>query len=254
MIKVGTCGWSVKGGRKKYFEKFKVIEIQQTFYNLPMVKTAQKWRAEAPEDFEFTLKVWQVITHPHTSPSWRRLRKKPPGKLENYGFLKPTRENFEAWEKFKEIANSLNAKIVIFQTPPSFGYNRENYNNIIEFFSKIKDNSLVIGWEPRGSWNNALDKVKEIVEDLGIIHVVDPFRRLPVSSHPITYFRLHGIGKGEVNYRYKYSDDDLEKLLKICLNFTSKGHIVYVMFNNVYMAEDALKFKQLAKERDVKVI
>jgi len=67
IIKVGCCGWAVKGGRKAYFKKFKLIELQDTFYNLPRVELAMKWRNMAPEDFEYTLKAWQLITHPHTS-------------------------------------------------------------------------------------------------------------------------------------------------------------------------------------------
>ncbi|TEU13922.1 MAG: DUF72 domain-containing protein, partial [Hadesarchaea archaeon] len=31
-------------------------------YKLPMVKTAERWRAEAPGDFEFALKAWQAIS------------------------------------------------------------------------------------------------------------------------------------------------------------------------------------------------
>jgi len=38
MIKVGRCGYPVS--RKKYYENFKVIEIQKTFYNLSSVELA----------------------------------------------------------------------------------------------------------------------------------------------------------------------------------------------------------------------
>ena len=49
MIKVGCCGWAKS--QKEYFENFPVIELQQTFYKLPDLKTAQKWREKAPKDF-----------------------------------------------------------------------------------------------------------------------------------------------------------------------------------------------------------
>jgi len=244
VIKVGTCGWSIKGGRKAYFEKFNVIELQDTFYNLPTVKRARKWRNDAPKDFEYCVKVWQVITHPHTSPTWRRLKENPPGILENYGFLKPTKENFEAWEKVLEICRVLEAKICVFQTPPSFEYSEENVKNVKEFFSSISTNEVTIAWEPRGTWNDNLDKVKEIVDELGLVHVVDPFKRWPVSEHKIVYFRLHGKGPREVNYRYKYTDDDLKWLRDQILS-RYEGKEVYVMFNNVYMGQDALRFKEL---------
>ncbi|MEM5824892.1 MAG: DUF72 domain-containing protein, partial [Thermofilaceae archaeon] len=72
VIKVGTCGWSAKGGREAYFAHFSVIELQETFYKLPLEETAEKWRSRAPPGFEFVVKAWQAITHPPSSPTWKR--------------------------------------------------------------------------------------------------------------------------------------------------------------------------------------
>ena len=75
--------------------------------------------------------------------------------------------------------------------------------------------------------------------------MVDIFKRDPVSEHPISYIRLHGVGKGEVNYRYKYTDEDLQKLKEKTKILEAQGKEVYVLFNNVYMAEDAKRFIEL---------
>ena len=250
-IRVGTCGWSVKGGRKAYFSKFNVIELQDTFYNLPSLDTAKKLREEAPQEFHYCMKAWQVITHPHTSPTWRKLKIKiPEDKAKNYGYLKPTKENIEAWEKVLEFARELNAKVVVLQTPPSFGYSTETEKWVRDFFSVITPKSRpLIGWEPRGTWNNHLDVVKNICDDYGLIHIVDPFKRDPVSKHEVTYLRLHGIGPSEVNYRYKYTDEDLRKLRDKVMNYCKylNKKMVYVLFNNVYMSQDAERFSNLLK-------
>jgi uncharacterized protein YecE (DUF72 family) len=66
-IQVGCCGFAA--AKAKYHKNFAVVEIQQTFYQPPQEKTAEKWRNEAPPDFEFTLKAWQLITHPPQSPT-----------------------------------------------------------------------------------------------------------------------------------------------------------------------------------------
>ena len=70
-IWVGCCGFPI--AKSKYYAQFKLVEVQQTFYQPPRVKTLEKWRAEAPPDFEFTLKAWQLITHEPKSPTYRRL-------------------------------------------------------------------------------------------------------------------------------------------------------------------------------------
>jgi len=36
-VKVGCCGFA--GSMKDYFRKFKIVEVQQTFYRLPKEKT-----------------------------------------------------------------------------------------------------------------------------------------------------------------------------------------------------------------------
>jgi uncharacterized protein YecE (DUF72 family) len=71
-VKLGMCGFTI--GAAAYYRKFPVVEVQQTFYDPPRIATLERWRAEAPERFEFTMKVWQVITHLGTSRTYRRLK------------------------------------------------------------------------------------------------------------------------------------------------------------------------------------
>jgi len=60
MYHIGCCGFQVS--RQKYFKEFQLVEIQNTFYKLPWLETAVKWREQAPVDFEYTMKAWQGIT------------------------------------------------------------------------------------------------------------------------------------------------------------------------------------------------
>lgn len=251
-ILVGTCGWSVKGGKKAYFNYFKIIELQDTFYKLPKLETAKKWRNMAPKDFVFTLKAWQVITHPPSSPTWRKAGLRIDSKTrDKYGYLKPTEENFKAWEQTLEVCKTLDAEVCVFQTPPSFGYSNENQENVENFFSSIKRNNVRLGWEPRGTWNEHLDIVGKLCKKLDLIHIVDVLRREPVYVTDLCYFRLHGLGGKEVNYRYKYTDNDLQKLLEKVMKYFKMGCSVYVLFNNIYMRDDALRFKELLKKHSL---
>ena len=236
IIKIGCCGY--QKSKKEYFKNFSLVEIQSTFYQPPQkIETVKRWRESAPKDFEFTIKAWQIITHPPSSPTYRRLKEKF-GKKENYGFFQPTKEVFLAWEKMKEIAKILSAKILIFQTPSSFEQKRENIKNMEEFFKEIKRDSFILGWEPRGNWQKEV--VKKICQKLNLVHVVDPFKERSLFGE-INYFRLHGKG----GYSYKYKKEDFKKLLKFC-----DKKINYVLFNNVYMFDDAKKFKTLVGKNE----
>lgn len=249
-IRVGCCGWCVRGGKRAYYKHFTVIEIQETFYKLPRPQTVSKWLSGAPEGFKFCMKAWQAITHPLSSPTWRRAGiKVPKAKASQYGFLRPTNENIEAWEKTLEIGRAMRAEVCVIQTPAAFGYSPENFSNADQFFSIIKRNHMAVGWEPRGNWREHLDAVKKLCDKHDIIHVVDPFRCSPVSSHNMTYFRLHGIGGKEANYGYKYTEKDLRELKELVEAALKEGkEKVYVLFNNVAMAGDAAVFVGVLKK------
>jgi uncharacterized protein YecE (DUF72 family) len=152
MIKVGCCGFP--GGMRRYFQEFSLVEVQKTFYSPPMVKTAQRWRSQAGEDFEFTLKAWQLITHP-PGPTYRKAGIEVKNK-HSYGFFRPTEEVFSAWEKTREIAEALRASVVVFQCPPSFTQTEENLSNLKNFFGSIERGRLTPAIELRAPWDGAL--------------------------------------------------------------------------------------------------
>lgn len=246
VVKVGCCGWAVRGGRKAYFKAFKLIEVQSTFYKLPRLQTAKTWREEAPPGFEFNAKAWQTITHPPSSPTWRKAGLTvPKSRASRYGGLKPTEENFEAWGKTKEICDVLKAKVCVLQCPASFQWSSENTKNIRDFMNTIDRRGLEVGWEPRGDWRQHGDEVAKICDELRLTHVVDVFRWKPLSKHRLGYIRLHGIGRGEVNYRYEYSDEDLRRLLGWMAELEPNREAVYVLFNNLSMADDSARFLRM---------
>ena len=89
-VKIGTCGFG-RAKRPEYVQQLPVVEIQHTFYNPPQIKTLEKWRADVPEEFEFTLKAWQMITHESSSPTYKRLKRPLTEKeTEEAGFFKPS--------------------------------------------------------------------------------------------------------------------------------------------------------------------
>jgi len=233
-LRVGCCGFA--GAKAGYYNTFRLIEIQQTFYDPPQLKTAAKWRAEAPPEFEFAVKAWQLITPPATSPTYRRLRNPlPESELPLVGNLQPTDPVLRAWETTAAIARALRARVVLFQCPASFTPTAQNLANMRKFFRKIKREDLLFAWEPRGKWADAT--LRDLCDSLGLIHCVDPFARLPITQD-INYFRLHGIG----GYRYRFTDDDLKRLRALC----GKARTDYVLFNNLAMFADALRFQRMA--------
>jgi len=235
-LKLGMCGLTI--GAASYFRRFKVVEVQQTFYDPPPPERLERWRADAPEDFEFTLKAWQVITHRGTSRTYRRLRREfsDRARAEAGGF-RVNDTVMKAWNTTVECARILNATAIVFQCPPSFKATDENVRAMREFFSTIeRPDAVRLMWEPRGPW--ADDVVLMLCTDLRLVHVVDPFIRPSVTSQPI-YWRLHG----NRSHYARYTDDELRQI-RAWVPDDEEGD-AYVMFNNVPRVQDVKRFREL---------
>ena len=273
-VAIGTSGFGI--GRARYVQTFDCVEVQHTFYQPPKIATLERWREEAPPDFEFVLKAWQLITHDTKSPTYRRLkrqlseREKPEA-----GYFRPTEIVNEAWEVTLACAKALRARTILFQCPASFKQTDENIANLEAFFKNIHRSvganpsvplaesfadgrtrgsaaaSLVekvefnFCWEPRGDWDPKV--VKRICDDLNLWHVVDPFQSTSVTPQKL-YFRLHGKG----GWRYEYDEAELRELAGMLRGVEKrlkrKGAAPYVFFNNVRMTEDAQRFRAILEE------
>ncbi|MFQ5770278.1 MAG: DUF72 domain-containing protein [bacterium] len=232
-VKIGCCGFSE--AHYKYFKDLDLVELQNTFFQPPSNSTANKLRDSAPQDFEFTLKAWQLITHKPSGLRYKNLREPISQKFKaRYGFFNPTKEVFKAWEVTRNYADRLKAKCILFESANNFHPTKENIRNLRKFFNSIKQRDIQLVWEPRRNWD--LQLVKDICEELNLVHAVDPFQNESVNES-FKYYRLQGLR----GYHYKYSDEELRKLKDFC----SSGETVFCLFNNVFMKDDALRFKKL---------
>jgi len=234
MIHVGTCGF--RKAHDTTFKHLRVLEVNKTFYKPPMDRTARRWRdEEAPADFIFTLKAWQLITHEPSSPTYRKADLDIPDESrDRYGSFRPTEEVFDAWERTRQIAGLLGAPIVVFQCPASFQPTAEHKQHMRAFFRQVDRADLRFAWEPRGDWRE--EEIEALCADLDLLHCVDPFDAGTVTEE-IAYFRLHGVD----GYDHNYTASELQMLRDRCAAFEE----AYVLFNNISMWEDALRFREI---------
>lgn len=240
-ILVGTCGFA--GSQERAFTDLDLVEIQQTFYEPPRVATAARWRARAPGDFRFTLKAWQLITHPASSPTYRRLRTPlTPAQRVQCGGFRWNDTTRMAWTRTLEIAETLDAEVVVFQTPARFRPTPENLDRLHGFFGRIERHGRLLAFEPRGeAWTD--DLLEPILDRLDLIHATDPFLRAPLGRG-LRYFRLHG--RPAYHYHHRYTEGELEQLRQ----WVDAPGRYRILFNNDAMAEDSRRFRRLLERRD----
>jgi len=218
MIKVGCCGYPTS--MKKYQENFGLVELNTTFYSYPKMSTVFGWREKAPENFEFTVKAHQDISHK---------------------FKFKSEPSVKAFEQMKEICKALRTRILLIQTPGSF--RPDKLEDAHDFLGKIDRKGLVVVWETRGpSWDDphVRERLAKLLRESNMSHVTDPYRAMPTYTSDVAYFRLHGLG--ERMYYYQYTDAELKRLHQLLEPLEAEGKQTYVLFNNLSMFDDALRF------------
>lgn len=239
-VRVGLCGFTM--ALEDYLREYRLVEVQQTFYEPPRDGTLRRWRAQAPADFEFTIKAWQLVTHDASSPTYRRLRS-PLSVAERAeaGGFRTAPVVLRAWQRTLDCAAILRATAILLQLPASFRPTEEHVGRMRAFFATVeRPVGVRILWEPRGPW--PADVVEGLCREIGLVHVVDPFVATTVTPEE-TYFRLHGV----TGARHVYTDSELEQLVDMLPDNGVAPS--YVLFNNLPRVEDARRFRRILAER-----
>src|SRR5215216_5931244 len=76
VVRIGTSGIVLPGNKQTFPKEFQsgsrlhyygslfnTLEINSTFYKVPLPTTFKRWSEEVPDNFQFTTKLWRQITH-----------------------------------------------------------------------------------------------------------------------------------------------------------------------------------------------
>lgn len=100
-----------------YAKVYDTIEVDSTFYAIPAGSALENWYRKTPEDFTFSLKLPQEITHEHHLQSTA----------------------FEILDEFCERVAVLKEKlgVVLVQLPPQFEANKNNAQSLRDFLGRL---------------------------------------------------------------------------------------------------------------------
>lgn len=225
-LHIGTSGWSYKHWAEifypkeikpdKYLEyyitKFGCVELNSSFYNLPLKTTVSGWMNRTPETFRFCPKLSRFITH-------------------QMQLVNVERGVWKFFDIFEGMKNRLGP--VLIQLPPVLQYDK---SLICNFFDLLKEsyNQYRFAVEIRNkSWLN--DIFFDLLSQHGIAFVVaDSGDRYPYYETVTTgfaYLRFHG---REQLYASDYREDDLKLYAEKIKLWLNEGKEVWVFFNNDY--------------------
>lgn len=230
---IGTSGWHYKHWKGTFYPEelsnrdhfsyyssiFSTVEINNSFYKLPSLKTFSDWRKASPGNFTFSVKGSRFITH-----------------------MKKLNVTGTSIRKFFTRADRLKEKLgpILFQLPPKWKMNQERLSN---FLQRIPKNHRYVFEFRNTTWytpqvyellrrHNAAFCIYELAHHLTPLEITADF----------VYVRLHGPGE---KYQGNYTQGELTKWSMRCKEWSKKGKDVYVYFDNDQAAHAAFNARKL---------
>jgi uncharacterized protein YecE (DUF72 family) len=190
---VGTSGYSYKEWKGAFYprnlpakrmlayygERFRAVEINNTFHRMPTASVLSEWAGQVPADFRFVLKAPQRITHVK--------RLKDTGDLVAYLF---------------DVVGTLKARLgpLLFQLPPSM---EKNVPRLHEFLSLLPPERRVTFEFRHASWFD--DEIYSLLSEnrvpLCIAEAENDFKVPLVATADWGYLRLRRSDYGDAELK-----------------------------------------------------
>jgi uncharacterized protein YecE (DUF72 family) len=206
-----------------YMQHFDTVELNNSFYRLPLVGALESWRDAVPPNFVFAVKASRFITH-------NKKLKDPDDALENF---------------IPRIA-LLGSKLgpILFQLPPNWQVNVERLQDFLTALPKQHRYAFEFR---EMSWMKpeVLEALKRFNAAFCIYELAGYRSPLNVTADFI-YVRLHGPEANE--YQGSYNEYRLRSWARQIEVWARTQKAIYVYFDNDqagYAAQNALTLKNM---------
>ena len=238
-IRVGCSGWVYKHWRglfypeglpqKRWFERysqeFDTVEINASFYRLPLPSTFDGWREKAPPVFRYAVKANRFITH-----------------------MKKLVGCDEEIARFIELARRLGPALgpILYQLPPSL---HRDLSRLEAFIARLPNDIEQVVEFRHKSWYD--DEVLGLLDRYDVGFVTHDLKGLVSprwASGRTAYVRFHGTGG---KYWGRYSDEALLGWTDWLLDQSKRGKSCWCYFNNDihgHSIEDARALKSMVRQ------
>jgi uncharacterized protein YecE (DUF72 family) len=235
-VHIGTSGWHYNHWRGPFYpekfpaskmlgfytQHFDTVELNNTFYRLPLETGLRNWRESTPKNFLFAAKGSRFLTH------MKKLKDPVPG-----------------LEKFFERVDQLGRKLgpVVFQLPPRWAPDLER----LEDFLRALPPRRHFAFEFRDpAWHTGdVYRILRRHRAAFCIFEIAGLRSPCEITASFTYVRLHGpCGP----YQGSYTGETLARWAQRVCEWQRDGCSVYMYFDNDqagYAAHNALTLKRM---------
>jgi uncharacterized protein YecE (DUF72 family) len=219
-IHIGTSGWNYKHwlGRfypdrfaakemlEFYSQHFNTVELNNSFYHLPSIKSFRAWRETVEDDFIFAVKGSRFITH-----------------------MKKLKAPKTSTKKFFTRVDKLETKLgpILFQLPPHWRVNVERLATFLERMPQQYRYAFEFR-EPSWFTDEVYDLLKQHNVALCIYHMSGNDSPIEITAD-FVYLRFHGV---ESIYSGSYSESQLKMWARRIETWRDQSRKVFAYFNN----------------------
>lgn len=264
-----------------YGTQFSLVEVDSTYYGMPVRKNSELWVRRTPPDFKFDVKSFSLFTNHPTRASTlpKEIREGLPAPLQQPGvnfYLEkaPAAVVDESWEWFRDALEPLRAAgklgAVFFQFPPWFYPSSRALGYIEEVQERMFGFTVAIEFRHR-DWldDRHLEGTLEFLRRRALPYVaVDTPQgftsALPpvaeATSGELAIVRFHGRNRAtwdqkgappSVRFRHFYSDGELREWVPRIERLAGRAREVHAVMNNNYSnysVENARRLAELLEE------
>jgi uncharacterized protein YecE (DUF72 family) len=216
-----------------FYEKFYSHMTKGTF--IGMVKAT-------PENFQFSVKVPEIITH-------RKRLEVGKGAITDFDIF---------LDKTSPLKNSAKLGAILLQLPPSFTVN--DFKNIERFLDKLPSGYHYAvefrhpSWKTEGPWDMLKHyNIAAVMTDSPAKENLEFLSEVTVTSADHSFIRFHGRNtKGHYWYDYLYSKEELRPWVEKIEEVKKQTKVLRAYFNNHYGGAaviNALQFKEMLGNR-----
>ena len=207
-----------------YASLFNSLEVNSSFYKIPLPKTVERWTREVPADFRFTFKLNRDITHDKSSAP-----------------------DVELVTRFMQTINMAqeNAGSLLVQFPAGRTHNPAFLKRLLSIVEKENTAWDICVEFRHESWYR--DDIYRLLESHDAAIVAHDKKGAPPSAFPgsdFAYLRYHGPNG---DYKGTYEFGFLEQQATAVNALLQEGKTVYAYFNNTAGSAvfDALTLQEL---------
>jgi uncharacterized protein YecE (DUF72 family) len=212
-----------------FYEKFYSHMTKGTF--IGMVKAT-------PENFQFSVKVPEIITH-------RKRLEVGKGAITDFEIF---------LDKTSPLKNSDKLGAILLQLPPSFTVN--DFKNVERFLDKLPSGYHYAiefrhpSWKTEGPWDMLKHyNIAAVMTDSPAKENLEFLSEVTVTSADHSFIRFHGRNtKGHYWYDYLYSKEELRPWVEKLEEVKKQTKVLRAYFNNHYGGAaviNALQFKEM---------